>query len=198
MCCTVSDEILLLEKNSIELFSNHIIVYTNSKKGNLFGEHISILSLDNFSLTSSDVSFTIQTTDPSFILYTNYENYTNVFIINGSNELIIDVSNNRELFTNSYIEIIVTCTFQQNKVSDYSYFILESLQNQSTNNFIIDTRSFGLKHIPTNITYGPYQCIVNTNGRLDDTYKLKFVNVSNSVTNIDISNLLFTIKQKSL
>lgn len=149
-------------------------------------------------MTSSDVSFTIQTTDPSFILYTNYENYTNVFIINGSNELIIDVSNNRELFTNSYIEIIVTCTFQQNKVFDYSYFIFESLQNQSTNKFIIDTRSFGLKNIPTNITYGPYQCIVNTNGRLHDTYKLKFVNVSNSVTNIDISNLLFTIKQKSL
>ena len=183
--------------------SGEIFVDDSNQRSKVFAEIITVLDISNFTFSNGDISKNmILNIDGSYnngIIYSNSDASSSIFY-NDINGLIIDVSNNKENFFNSFIEIYLTIDVvsDKNNANILGYFVFQGIN--TSNRFVVDTRSFTIRNSNTknSATFGPVNFITSTDGILTDQYRLQanFTVTSSSINNF--SNVKMTMKQKLL
>lgn len=176
----------------------------NNQSSRLYGEIITVLDISGINIphiSSDTIEFSLDYNSgfPNGIIYSNSDASSNLYYNNGSGILIIDVSNNKNHFIDSFFEIYVTLDVMSGSpnTSIQSHFDLSGVN--SYNRFTIDTRSYQIKQ-PGNVisaTYGPKNFLTGSDGILNDTYKL-VGHIETDKDNVLLTGIRTILKQRIL
>lgn len=192
---------IISSSNGLKLIKDN----NNNQLSRLFGEIITILDISaiNIPIASSTTITSSLDYNSGFsngIVFSNSDASSNLYYNNPSTgNLVIDVSNNKNHFIDSFFEIYLTLNVISGSpnTSVQSYFDLSGVYTQ--NRFTVDTRSYSIKDAGTLIsaTYGPKQFLTGSDGLLNDVYKL-VAHIDTDKNNVIFNGIRLILKQRIL